>query len=279
MNHGNTPAGRLISPMNSDSKANGQTQAGKGPKVGFFVTCLVDLFRPVVGFSAIALLEKAGCTVEVPEAQSCCGQPAFNAGDLENARKLARQVIRVFEGYDHVVAPSGSCISTIRVHYPEMLKDDPEYGPRAAAMAGRCHELTSFLVDVLGVEGLEAEYKGTFTYHDSCSGLRDLKVKKQPRKLLESVSGLERHELGEPEACCGFGGAFSVKYPDISTAIVDAKTADIAATQADLLLGGDLGCLLHIAGRLKRQGRHTQVRHVAEVLAGNTSGPAIGEER
>ena len=272
--------GRTVEhPMNSSSRANGKHLAGKGRRVGFFVTCLVDLFRPSVGFSAIALLEKAGCTVEVPEAQSCCGQPAYNAGDRENARALARQVIRVFEGYDYIVAPSGSCIGTIRVHYPDLLKDDPDYGPRAVAMAGRCHELTSFLVDVLGVAGLEAEYKGTFTYHDSCSGLRDLKIRKQPRQLLESVAGLERHELGEPNACCGFGGAFSVKYPDISTAIADAKTADIKATGAELLLGGDLGCLLHIAGRLKRQGSSIKVRHVAEVLAGHTQTPAIGEER
>lgn len=248
------------------------------PRVGLFVTCLVDLFRPSVGFSAVKLLEDAGCSVEVPEAQTCCGQPAFNSGDRATARDLARATIAAFEGFDYVVVPSGSCGGQIKRHYPELLADDAAWAPRAHHVAARTHELVSFLTDVLGLDRVDARFDGTVTYHDSCSGLRELGIKEQPRRLLASVAGLALNELPSAEVCCGFGGTFCVKYPDISNKMVESKTADIAATGAGTLLAGDMGCLLNMAGKLKREGSSIQVRHVAEVLAGDTATPAIGEE-
>ncbi|MDO9709198.1 (Fe-S)-binding protein [Paracraurococcus lichenis] len=248
------------------------------PRVALFVTCLVDLYRPNVGFSAIRLLEDAGCLVEVPETQTCCGQPAYNSGDRATARDLARPVIDAFLPYDYTVVPSGSCGGMIGHHYAGLFEDDPEYRGKAEALAAKTHELVSFLVDVLGVEKVAARYDGTVTYHDSCSGLRELGVKQQPRRLLGTVQGLTLKELPDAEICCGFGGTFCVKYPDISTRMVSDKAANIAATGADTLLAGDLGCLLNMAGRLKREGSAVKVRHVAEVLAGRTGeAPAIGD--
>lgn len=246
------------------------------PLVGLFVTCLVDLFRPSVGFAAVELIERAGCSVEVPSLQTCCGQPAFNSGDRGDARAIAAQVVEAFEPYDYVVAPSGSCAGTLGLHYPDLLKDHPEAGPRAAAFAEKVYELTAFLVDVRGMTEVEARYDGTVTYHDSCAGLRELGVKAQPRALLASVEGLSLTEMEDAEICCGFGGTFSVKYPDISNAIVEQKTADVAASGAQCVLAGDLGCLMNIAGKLAREGRTCEVRHVAEVLAGMTDEPGIG---
>jgi len=247
-------------------------------RVGLFVTCLVDLIRPSIGFAAVKPLEDAGCTVEVPP-QTCCGQPAFNAGDRRNARAIAEQVIDAFAPYDYVVAPSGSCAGMLKLHYPELFHGDPNWLPRADAFAAKTHELVSFLVDVLGVTRVDASFEGTATYHDSCSGLRELGVKQQPRKLLATVEGLRLAELPGAEICCGFGGTFCVKYPAISDKIVSEKTADIAATGADTLLAGDLGCLLNMAGKLQREGRLIAVRHVAEVLAGMTDGAPIGESK
>lgn len=246
-------------------------------RVALFVTCLVDLFRPSVGFAAVKLLEDAGCTVEVPPLQVCCGQPAYNSGDRASARKIAAQVIAAFEGFDAVVAPSGSCGGMLARHYPGLFDDDPAMKARAEDLARRSHELISFLVDVLGVKAVTARYDGTATYHDSCSGLRELGIKEQPRQLLASVEGLRLREMKTPEVCCGFGGTFCVKYPEISNAMVSEKSADIAATQADTLLAGDLGCLMNMAGKLQREGSRVRVRHVAEVLAdmGNTA--PIGE--
>ena len=248
-------------------------------RVGLFVTCLVDLFRPTVGFAAVKLLEQAGCTVEVPRAQTCCGQPAYNSGDRADARAIASQVITAFESYDYVVAPSGSCAGMIRAHYPTLFDDDPALQKRAQALAARTYELVSFLVDVRGVSRVAARFEGIITYHDSCSGLRELGVKQQPRKLLATIEGLRLAELPGAEICCGFGGTFCVKYPAISDKIVGEKTADIAATGAGTLLAGDLGCLLNMAGKLEREGRTIAVRHVAEVLAGMTDGPPIGESK
>jgi L-lactate dehydrogenase complex protein LldE len=246
-------------------------------KVALFVTCLVDLFRPTVGFAALRLLEEAGCDVHVPETQVCCGQPAFNSGDREDARKVARGLIEAFEPYDYVVAPSGSCAGMLRKHYPELFDGDGEWEARGNALAEKTWELTSFLVDVLGFDGIDAAYDGTVTYHDSCSGLRELGVKKQPRKLLGKVDGLTVTELPGAEVCCGFGGTFCVKYADISNSIVMDKTKDIAGTGAGTLLAGDLGCLMNMAGKLSREGSAIEVRHVAEVLAGMTGEvPPIG---
>jgi L-lactate dehydrogenase complex protein LldE len=246
------------------------------PRVGLFVTCLVDLFRPSVGFAAVKLLEEAGCTVEVPAAQTCCGQPAYNSGDRADATAIARQVIAAFEPYDHVVVPSGSCGGMIKEHYPRLFADDPAMQARAQALAAKTHELVSFLADVLRIERVAARYEGTATYHDACSGLRELGIKAQPRRLLAQVAGLTLKEMATPETCCGFGGMFCVKYPDISDRMVSDKAADIAATGADTLLAGDMGCLLNIAGKLSRRGLAMRVRHVAEVLAGMTDAPPIG---
>jgi len=246
------------------------------PKVGLFVTCLVDLFRPSVGFAGVRLLEQAGCRVEVPEAQTCCGQPAYNSGDRESTRAIAKQVIAAFERFDYVVAPSGSCIGVLRAHYPTLFDTDADWAARAEQLAGRCHELTSFLTDVLGVEHVDAAFEATATYHDSCSGLRELGIREQPRRLLAGVRGLELHELEERDVCCGFGGTFCVKYPAISERMVSDKAAGVQGTGAQALLGGDLGCLLNIAGRLRREGSAVRVYHVAEVLAGMADAPPIG---
>ena len=243
-------------------------------RVGLFATCLVDLFRPSVGFAAVKLLEDAGCTVEVP-AQTCCGQPAFNSGDRATARSIAEQVIAAFEGYDYVVVPSGSCGGMLARHYPELFADDPNWAPRANAFAARTHELVSFLVDVLKVESVQARFPGRVTYHDSCSGLRELGIHSQPRRLLASVEGLELVEMTDADVCCGFGGTFAVKYGEISGRIVTEKTGHVAATGAPTLLAGDLGCLMNMAGRLAREGSPVAVRHVAEVLAGMTGEPPI----
>jgi L-lactate dehydrogenase complex protein LldE len=250
------------------------------PRVGLFVTCLVDLFRPTVGFAAVKLLEAAGCTVEVPDSQTCCGQPAYNSGDRADTRDIARAVIRAFEDFDYVVAPSGSCAGMIKEHYGELFADEPEWAQRAAHLKHRTYELVSFLVDVLGIDAVDAEYAGTITYHDSCSGLRELGVKQQPRKLLRSIEGLHLAELPGAEVCCGFGGTFCIKYPEISNKMVGEKTADIVRTGADTLLAGDMGCLLNMAGKPKREGSTVKVRHVAEVLAGKTGEvPPIGDTR
>jgi len=246
-------------------------------RVALLVTCLVDLFRPSVGFAAVALLEAAGCTVEVPRAQTCCGQPAYNSGDRADAKRVARQVIAAFAGYDYVVAPSGSCAGMLRVHYPQLFADEPEMLAQAEALAARTHELVSFLVDVRGISRVAARWQKSATYHDGCSGLRELGVKAQPRRLLASVEGLRLCELGEAEVCCGFGGTFCVKYPEISDKMVSDKAAEIAATGADAVLAGDLGCLLNIAGKLARLGSRVEARHIAEILAGMADEiPAIG---
>jgi L-lactate dehydrogenase complex protein LldE len=248
------------------------------PRVALLVTCLVDLFRPIVGFAAIKLLEEAGCIVEVPRAQTCCGQPAYNSGDRADAKAIASQVVAAFAAYDYVVAPSGSCAGMVKAHFPELFADDPAMLPRAQELAVRTYELVSFLVDVRGMDAVAAVWPRAVTYHDACSGLRELAVKAQPRRLLASVEGLSLTELPGAEVCCGFGGTFCVKYPEISNKMVTDKAADIAATGAEAVLAGDLGCLLNIAGKLSRLGHRVETRHVAEVLAGMTdAAPAIGE--
>jgi len=247
------------------------------PRVALFVTCLVDLFRPSVGFAAVKLLEGAGCAVDVPRVQTCCGQPGFNAGNRAAAIAIARQVIEGFETYDYVVVPSGSCGGMIKTRYPELFEDDPAMHARALALSARTYELISFLVDVRKMEKVDARFDGSVTYHDSCSGLRELGVKAQPRRLLASVSGLAMKELADAEVCCGFGGAFCVKYPAISDRMAADKAKSVVATGADTLLAGDMGCLLNMAGKLSREGAKVHVRHVAEVLADMADGPAIGE--
>lgn len=238
-------------------------------RVALYVTCLVDLMRPSVGFAALRLLEAAGGEVFVPEGQTCCGQPAWNAGNRALAVDLAKKAIGELEGYDYVVIPSGSCADQIRNVYPQLLADDAEWAPRATALAARARELTEFLAEVMPLAQMPAEFAGSVTYHDSCKGLRGLGIKQQPRDLLMKVRGLNLQEMPDCEECCGFGGAFSVKYGEVSTQIVDRKCASIATVGADAVVGGDLGCLMNIEGRLRRRGdEKTRVLHIAEVLAG-----------
>jgi len=241
------------------------------PRVGLFVTCLVDLVRPSVGFAAVRLLEAAGCEVEVP-LQTCCGQPAFNAGDRANARDIAQRTIAAFRTYDYVVAPSGSCAAMLRLHYPTLFAGEGAAEGEAKAFAERVYELTAFLADVRGVRQTGARFAGRVAYHDACSGLHELGVAAAPRRLLGAVEGIELAEVSDGQACCGFGGLFSVSYPLISTAIVDKKVAAVVATGAGVLTSGDLGCLMNIAGRLQRLGSAIECRHVAEFLAANRTG-------
>ena len=229
--------------------------------------------RPSIGFAAVKLIEASGCDVDVPTAQTCCGQPAYNSGDKATTREIACRTIEAFEAFDYVVAPSGSCAGMLKTHYPELLAGDRAWESKAKAFAAKVHELISFLVDVRGMQGVDATFEGRVTYHDSCSGLRELGVREQPRKLLKTVKGLELVELTDADVCCGFGGTFSVKHGDISSAMADVKCRNAQATGADALVLGDLGCMLNIEGRLRRRGdQHTQVLHVAEVLAGPLEG-------
>lgn len=245
-------------------------------RVGLFVTCLVDLMRPSIGFAALRLLARTGAEVVVPDTQTCCGQPAYNSGDTKNARALAKDVIETFADFEHVVVPSGSCAGQIVHHYAKLFADDDAWHAKADDLAARTFELTDYLAAHLDLNDTGAVFDGSATYHDSCAGLRELGVKKQPRHLLASVDGLTLNELKESEACCGFGGLFSIKYPDVSGAIVDKKADRVEATNSDLLLGGDLGCLMNMAGKLKRRGSKVRVFHIAEVLANMTDEPAIG---
>lgn len=242
-------------------------------RVGLFVTCLVDMMRPRIGFAALKLLEAAGCEVVVPTGQTCCGQPAYNSGDRESARALAIKLLDEFESCEYVVAPSGSCAGMIRTHYVDLAADSEALARRMAALASRTYELTDFLVNVAKFDQVPGDYHGSITYHDSCSGLRELGVKTQPRALLAQLPGVTLHEMQGAEECCGFGGAFSVKFGELSAAIAEKKCEAIHATGSDAIVGGDLGCLLNIEGKLRRMGDDkTQVLHVAEVLAGDTKG-------
>ena len=246
-------------------------------KVGLFVTCLVDLWRPTVGFAAVKLLQAAGCRVEVPEVQTCCGQPALNNGDDASAKNLAVRLIAAFEQYDYVVVPSGSCAGMIKVHYSALFKKDPGWHSRAESLAQRCYEILSFLHDVLKIVPPQGRCQSIATYHDGCQGLRELGIKHQPRELLTGFKELRLRELKEPEACCGFGGTFCVKYPDLSGRLVDDKVKDIAQTGADILLAGEMGCLLNIAGRLRRLGNPVRCFHTVEFLTGMADRAALGE--
>jgi L-lactate dehydrogenase complex protein LldE len=238
-------------------------------RVGFFVTCLVDLVRPAIGFAAIKLLESAGADVFVPATQTCCGQPAYNSGDRADTIALARKVVEEFEGCDYLVAPSGSCSGMIKTHYGELFADDPAMQARVAALAAKTYELTDFLVNVLKVKAAIGNYTGKITYHDSCAGLREMGVKTQPRQLLAAMPGVELIEMADCETCCGFGGTFSIKYGDISARLADNKCGHVQNSGAEAVVLGDLGCMMNIEGRLRRRGdRTTRVLHIAEVLAG-----------
>lgn len=239
-------------------------------RIGLFVTCLVDAVRPEIGFSALKLLEAAGHEVIVPEMQTCCGQPAYNSGDSDTARALAAKLLREFESFDALVVPSGSCGGQIKVQFPELFHDQPDLRVRVERLAARTYELTDFLVNVAKVNVSPSAFNGSVTYHDSCAGLRELGIKEQPRRLLAQLPGVELTEMKDCEQCCGFGGTFSIKFGDISGAIVDEKCRNVKASGADAVVLGDLGCILNIEGRLRRTGdERTRVLHIAQVLAGD----------
>ncbi|MBI3149041.1 MAG: (Fe-S)-binding protein [Betaproteobacteria bacterium] len=240
-------------------------------KVGLLVTCLVDMMRPSIGFAAIKLLESAGCEVVVPATQTCCGQPGYNSGDRASSKLLAAKLVAEFEACDFLVAPSGSCSGMVKTHYPELFADDAAMLARVTALAARTYELTDFLLNVAKIQAVPGRFEGTVTYHDSCSGLREMGVKAQPRELLAKVPGLKLAEMTEAESCCGFGGTFSIKFGEISARMSDNKCQNIEDTHADAVVLGDLGCMLNIEGRLRRRGNETtKVLHVAQVLAGDT---------
>lgn len=263
----------------AQGKAMNMAQSGSSQPltVALFVTCLIDLFRPSAAMAAVKLLEEAGCRVDVPRAQTCCGQPAYNSGDRPTAKQIARQVIEAFEGYAHVIVPSGSCAGMLAKHYPLLFDGDEEayWRARAKIFAARVSELTAFLHDTLRVDYSGRAFPRRVTYHDSCSSFREMGVAVQPRNLLKSMDGLTLVEMAEREVCCGFGGTFSVKYSDISNAMVTQKAGSVAETKAEVLTGADLGCLMNIAGKLSRQGIAVEVRHVAEILAGDVDTPPL----
>jgi L-lactate dehydrogenase complex protein LldE len=243
-----------------------------GPTVQLFVTCLVDGFYPQVGVAAIEVLERVGCRVEFPFGQTCCGQPAFNAGFRPEARRMIEYSLSVLDPTEGpIVVPSGSCADMLIHHGPELVSDSPELAATAARVAARVRELTSFLVDDLGVTDLEARMNARVAFHRSCHGLRNLGLSDQADRLLSKVAGLSICPLAGAEVCCGFGGLFSVEMPDVSAAMMAAKLSEVEASGAEVLVGGDVSCLMHLAGGLRRRGSSIRVRHIAEVLAGDAS--------
>jgi len=250
---------------------------GRHVQVALFVTCLVDIFRPSAGFAAVKLRGEAGCSVSVPTSQTCCGQPAYNSGDRETAKEIAKQVIAAFEIFPYVIVPSGSCAGMLSKHYPQLFdpETEPSWHARATGFASRVRELTAFLADDLGVDFAGRAYPRRVTYHDSCSSIREMGVASQPRKLLKSLDGIELVEMTDRDVCCGFGGAFSVKYPEISNAMASQKVNRVLETKAEVLTGADLGCLMNIAGKISREGKAIEVRHIAEILAGDVEEPGL----
>ncbi len=246
-------------------------------QVALFVTCLVDIFRPSAAFAAVKLLKEAGCEIAVPPSQTCCGQPAYNSGDRETAKNIAKHVIAAFETFPYVIVPSGSCAGMLSKHYPQLFdaETEPSWHARATGFASRVRELTAFLAVDLGVDYAGRSFPRRVTYHDSCSSIREIGVAAQPRKLLQSLDGINLVEMTDRDVCCGFGGAFCVKYPDISNAMVSQKAERVSETKADVLTGADLGCLMNIAGKMAREGKTIEVRHVAEILAGDLNEPGL----
>jgi L-lactate dehydrogenase complex protein LldE len=238
------------------------------PRVTLFIQCLVDALYPEVGEAMVRVLQNLGVSLAYPAGQTCCGQPAFNAGFRREARVAARRFIRLFEGADLIVSPSGSCVSMVRNHYPQLFAAEPDWRRRARAVARKTFEFTEFLVDVLGVEEVGSGFSGRVTYHDSCHLLRGLRVSEQPRRLLRRIRGVEFVEMTDPDYCCGFGGTFSIKYPDISGAMLEDKVRNIVETGAEAVVGCDMGCLMNIEGMLSRKGLSIRALHIAQVLAG-----------
>ena len=236
-------------------------------KASLFITCLVDQFFPETGMSVVRVLRRLGVEVDFPTGQTCCGQPAFNTGYTAEARGLAKRFITIFEESENVVAPSGSCTSMVRVFYPELLRDEPAWLERAESLASRIYEFTEFVVNVLGVEDVGAAYHGKVALHQSCHLLRELNVRTEPQRLLRSVKGIELVELERADACCGFGGMFSIKYPHISGGILQDKIDSVEKSGAEIVVASDVGCLMHIGGGLSRQSSPATTMHIAELLA------------
>jgi L-lactate dehydrogenase complex protein LldE len=253
---------------NSETIGNRHLAIGKGIRVGLFVTCIVDQMWSAIGTSTVEVLKRAGCTVEFDERQTCCGQPAFNTGYRAEAQRVARRFIELCEESraDAIVCPSGSCTAMIH-HYADLFTGDEQWKQRAIRLAARTFELSSFLVRVLRVEDVGARFAGRITWHDACHGLRDLRVASEPRRLIAQVREADFVELDGADACCGFGGTFSVKYPEISAAIVDQKIEAIERAGVDAVVSGDASCLMQIGGRLSRMGSKVRVMHLAELLA------------
>ncbi|MER7520357.1 (Fe-S)-binding protein [Streptomyces sp. NPDC126499] len=235
-------------------------------RVALFVTCLNDALYPATGVATVRLLERLGVTVDFPSAQTCCGQPQFNTGYRRETEPLVRRTVRAFEGYEYVVTPSGSCAAMVRHHYGR-------FGTEAAELGPRTYELSEFLVDVLGVTDVGASFPHRVTYHPSCHGLRLLGLGERPRRLLEAVRGLELVELPGAEECCGFGGTFAVKNPDVSAAMGADKVRHAVSTGAGVLCGGDNSCLMHLGGMLSRQEEPLRALHLAEILASTEEEP------
>ena len=235
--------------------------------VTLFIQCLVDGIYPEAGEAMVKIFRKLGIDLICPTTQTCCGQPAFNAGYRREAGVAAKRFIDIFESAQVIVCPSGSCVTMVRHHYPQLFEDNDPWLQRAKQVAAKTYELTEYLVDVLGVQDVGARYDGKITYHDSCHLLRNLRIQSQPRKLLSKVSGAEFIELYDADRCCGFGGSFAVKYPDISSAMVTDKVNNIIASGADTVVGCDMGCLMNIQGMLNRRGSDIKILHIAQILA------------
>lgn len=235
-------------------------------KVSLFITCISDAMYPNVGKAVVRMLRRYGCQVDFPEDQVCCGQPAFNSGYTEDTKKAAKQLIRAFEHSEYVVAPSGSCVSMVRHHYPNLFAADPAWRDKAQALADKMFEFSEFMVRVLGITKVEAEYEGTATYHCSCHMTRGLGVVAEPIQLVQGIDKLKYVDLPYKNDCCGFGGTFAVKMHDISGEMVDEKARHIIETGANILLGSDMACLMNIEGRLRRLGHDVKAYHVAELL-------------
>ncbi len=237
-------------------------------QVSIFITCLVDLFYPSIGLSMVNVLRKMGLKLTFPADQTCCGQPAFNNGYIDESKRLALRFISVFEKADFIVAPSGSCVYMVKHHYPMLFRDDPQILSRVRAVSSRLYELSEFLVNVCKQTDLGAKFPGNVTYHESCHLLRGLGIKQEPRDLINSVAGAHLIEMNKSDQCCGFGGAFYLKYPDISQAIVNEKTDNIIASGADTVTGADAGCLMNISAALRKKKSQIRVLHLAELLNG-----------
>jgi L-lactate dehydrogenase complex protein LldE len=236
-------------------------------RVSLFITCLVDEFFPDVGESMVSVLRRLGVQVEFNSQQTCCGQPAFNTGYRRYAFDLGKRFLDVFADADYVVAPSGSCVSMVKHYYSDLFKDDPVSLKRAGELGARAHELSDFLVNVLGVENVGASFRGRVTYHDGCHLLRELRIAQEPRRLIRAVRGIEFVEMDNADQCCGFGGTFAVKMADISGAMVCDKIEGIKRAKADMVVACDSSCLMQIAGALKRQGSPIKTMHLAQLLA------------